>query len=154
MRSFLTATKMSFWSVLVSISVMLLAGCAVEGAARKDANVALTGAQEVPPVSTLARGTGTISIGIDKSVSGRVTTAAIVSIAAHIHVGAPSVNGPIIIPLTRTVDDFWSVPPGAKLTDEQYESYKAGNLYVNVHSAAHKGGEIRGQITRVDWLGF
>jgi len=38
------------------------------------------------------------------------------------------------------------VPAGSKLTDAQYESYKAGNLYVNVHSAANKGGEIRAQI--------
>ena len=32
------------------------------------------------------------------------------------------------------------------LTDAQYEAFKAGNLYVNVHSAANKGGEIRGQL--------
>jgi hypothetical protein len=38
------------------------------------------------------------------------------------------------------------VPEGAKLTDAQYESYKAGNLYYNIHSAAYKGGEVRGQI--------
>ena len=35
---------------------------------------------------------------------------------------------------------------GAKLTDAQYDSFKAGNLYVNVHSAANKGGEIRAQL--------
>jgi hypothetical protein len=38
------------------------------------------------------------------------------------------------------------VPADAKLTDEQYESYTAGDLYINVHSAGHKDGEIRGQI--------
>jgi hypothetical protein len=32
------------------------------------------------------------------------------------------------------------------LTDAQYKSYKAGELYVNVHSDAYKGGEIRGQL--------
>ena len=153
MRRSLTAPKMSLWS-LVSISVVLLAGCAIEGAARKDANVALTGAQEVPPVNTLARGIGTITIGGDGSVKGRVTTSGLVSVAAMIHVGSPDRNGPVIIPLTKTVDDVWTVPAGAKLTAAQYESYQAGNLYVNVHTAAHKGGEIRGQITRVDWLGF
>ena len=40
----------------------------------------------------------------------------------------------------------WSVPPGSKLTDEQYTSFKSGNLYVNVHSAEHKPGEIRAQL--------
>jgi hypothetical protein len=40
----------------------------------------------------------------------------------------------------------WSVPAGAKLTQEQYASFKAGNLYVNVHSAEHKPGEIRAQL--------
>jgi hypothetical protein len=38
----------------------------------------------------------------------------------------------------------WNVPLGTKLTDAQYESYKAGNLYFNIHSAANKAGEIRG----------
>jgi hypothetical protein len=38
------------------------------------------------------------------------------------------------------------VPAGAKFTDAQYKAYKAGDLYYNVHSDAHKGGEIRGQL--------
>jgi hypothetical protein len=38
------------------------------------------------------------------------------------------------------------VPPGAKLNESQYQSYKAGGLYVNFHSAQYKGGEIRGQL--------
>lgn len=148
MRRPLTATKMFLWP-LVSISVVLLAGCALEGV-RKD-NVTLTGAQESPPVSTLARGIGTIEIRSDMSVSGAVTTSGIVGMVAHIHVGAPGSNGPIIIPLTKTVTDVWSVPAGAKLNESQYESYKAGNLYVNVHTADNKGGEIRGQVQRLDF---
>ena len=35
---------------------------------------------------------------------------------------------------------------GSKLTDEQYASFKSGNLYVNVHTAEHKPGEIRAQL--------
>jgi hypothetical protein len=65
---------------------------------------------------------------------------------AHIHEAAMGKNGPIIVPLTKTDDNTWSVPPGAKLTDAQYASYMAGNLYVNVHSEANPGGEIRGQL--------
>ena len=65
---------------------------------------------------------------------------------AHIHVGQAGKGGPVIIPLQKNADNDWAVPPGAKLTDAQYESYKAGELYVNFHSAKYKGGEIRGQI--------
>jgi hypothetical protein len=106
----------------------------------------LSGSQEVPPVTTAATGFGTITIGADKSVSGSVNTSGIVGVAAHIHDGAAGKNGPVIVPMTKTSDNTWSFAAGAKLTDAQYENFKAGNLYVNVHSAAHKGGEIRGQL--------
>lgn len=112
----------------------------------QEIKIALSGSQEVPPVTTSASGSGTITIGADKSVGGSVTTTGVAAIAAHIHQGAAGQNGPVIIPLTKTADNVWSVPAGAKLTDEQFAAFKAGNLYVNVHSAANKGGEIRGQL--------
>lgn len=108
--------------------------------------VTLSGAQEVPAVTTSASGSGSIVVGADKSVSGSVTTSGIAGTAAHIHEAAAGSNGPVIIPLAKTSDNMWSVPAGSKLSDAQYDSYKAGKLYVNVHSAAHKDGEIRGQI--------
>jgi len=40
-----------------------------------------------------------------------------------------------------------AMPAGAKLTEAQFAAFKAGNLYVNIHSDANKGGEIRGQLT-------
>jgi hypothetical protein len=48
--------------------------------------------------------------------------------------------------MTKSAENTWTVIAGAKLTDSQYQSYKAGKLYVNVHSAAYKAGEIRGQL--------
>lgn len=129
----------------VAALVFALAGCADMGTS--DAGkVTLSGSQEVPPVTTAASGSGTIMVNADKSVSGSVTTTGVAAMVAHIHIGAPGQNGPVIIPLTKTGDSGWAVPAGAKLTDAQYEAYKAGNLYVNVHSAANKGGEIRGQL--------
>jgi hypothetical protein len=110
-----------------------------------DVKVTLSGKDEVPAVETAATGSGTITVNDDKSVSGSITTEGVDGIAAHIHLAPRGKNGPPIITLVKE-DNTWSVPAGSKLTDEQYASFKSGELYVNVHSAAHKPGEIRGQI--------
>ncbi|MFZ2651237.1 MAG: CHRD domain-containing protein, partial [Burkholderiaceae bacterium] len=65
---------------------------------------------------------------------------------AHIHMAPSGKNGPVVVPLAKGAQGVWSVAPGAKLTAEQLKSYQAGELYVNVHSAANKGGEIRAQL--------
>jgi CHRD domain-containing protein len=106
----------------------------------------LTGDDEVPAVKTSATGGGSITVAADKSVKGSVTTSNIAATAAHIHIGAAGANGPVIIPLTKKGDNEWIVPDGTKLSDDQFKSYNAGNLYVNVHTAANPGGEIRAQI--------
>ena len=114
-------------------------------AAAADIKVTLTGDQEAPPVKSAGAGTGTIIIGTDRTVSGSVTSTGIAGTAAHIHEAAPGKNGPVIVPLTKNGDTY-AVPSGAKLTDAQFASFQAGNLYVNVHTAANPGGEIRGQL--------
>ena len=111
-----------------------------------DVKVNLIGADETPPVTTSASGSGTISIAADKSVTGTIKTTGIDGTVAHIHVGAPGQAGPPIITLTKGAEGTWLVPVGSKLSDDQYASFKAGNLYVNVHSAQHQPGEIRGQL--------
>ena len=109
-------------------------------------DVKLTGDSEVPPVTTSATGTGKITVGEDKSITGSVTTKGVEGIAAHVHLAAAGKNGPPIIALEKGADGTWNIPKGSKLTDEQYKAYKAGELYVNVHSAANKGGELRAQL--------
>lgn len=111
-----------------------------------DVKVHLVGSEETPPVTTTATGDGTITIGADKSVSVSIKTHGIEGTVAHIHLGAPGVAGPPIVTLVKAADGSWSAPAGSKLTDEQYASFKTGNLYVNVHSAAHPPGEIRAQL--------
>jgi hypothetical protein len=132
------------------IGLLISGGCsttASESGGGGGVKVTLTGNEEVPPVKTAASGTGSFVIAPDKSVSGSVTTTGVDGTAAHIHEGPAGKNGPVIVPLTKGANNTWSVAPGAKLTDSQYASYKAGNLYVNVHSAANKGGEIRAQLS-------
>ncbi len=119
-----------------------LAGCTAMGGV----DVRMSGAEEVPPVNTGASGSGSIRVADDGMVSGSFTTQGVAVLAAHIHEGAAGQNGPVVIPLQKTGDNEWAVPPNAKLTAAQLESYKAGRLYVNFHSAQHKGGEIRAQI--------
>lgn len=128
------------------VNAQSVSGDAKAGGTQTENGVTLTGAQEVPPVSTNALGTSTIRIATDKSVSGTVITSGIVSTAAHIHEGARGANGPVIVPLTKASENTYTVPEGARLTDAQYASYKAGKLYVNVHSAAYPNGEIRTQL--------
>jgi hypothetical protein len=131
-------------SILQRAAFATLLAASFSLASAKDEKITLTGAQEVPAVTTDAKGEGMIKIGMDKSVSGKVTTTGIEGTMGHIHEGAaPGQNGPPIITLEKAADGSWTVPAGSKLTDEQYEAFKAGKLYVNIHSAAHKGGEIR-----------
>jgi hypothetical protein len=127
------------------LAVSAMTACAGLASAN-DVKVNLIGADETPPVTTSASGSGTISIAADKSVTGTIKTTGIDGTVAHIHMGAPGQAGPPIITLTKGAEGTWLVPVGSKLSDDQYASFKAGNLYVNVHSSQHQPGEIRGQL--------
>ena len=126
------------------MAILVAMGVGVASAA--DAKVTLSGSQEVPPVTTSATGSGTITVAADQSISGSIKTTGVKGTAAHIHVAAPGANGEVIVPLTKVGDDGWTVGPGAKLQDAHYQAFKDGKLYINVHSAANPNGEIRGQI--------
>lgn len=131
--------------VRVLALAMLLGAFSIGTAFAADIKVTLSGKNEVPPVMTSASGGGTITVADDGSISGSVSTTGVAGTAAHIHEGAAGKNGPVIVPLTKDGDNY-KVPGGAKFTAAQMASFKAGNLYVNVHSAANPGGEIRGQL--------
>jgi len=133
----------SLFRLVAPVAVLFLASANLY--AQQPMSISLTGASEVPPVTTSATATGQITIMPDHTVSGSIKTSGVVATMAHIHEAAAGKNGPPIITLTKTADGF-AVPAGAKLTDAQYASYMAGNLYVNVHSAQHPNGEIRTQL--------
>jgi hypothetical protein len=124
-----------------AVALALAAGAAVADTMK----VELTPAQEVPPVQASSSGSGTITINDDGSVSGSVTAQGFTPTAAHIHEGKTGANGKVIVPFTKDGDKF-SAPAGAKLTPDQMKAFKAGDLYVNIHSAAHPGGEVRAQL--------
>ena len=132
--------------VVVALSAAVLVTWYPFSAQAEDVKVMLSGGQEVPPVTSSGAGSGTISIGDDKTVTGSVTTTGVTGTMAHIHNGATGKNGPVVVPLSKNGENTWAVPPGVKLTEAQFAAFKAGDLYVNVHSAQHQGGEVRGQL--------
>jgi len=110
----------------------------------------LSGASEVPPVTTQGKGNATASLDtttktltwtVDYSgLSGPVT-------AAHIHgPAAAGVNAGVLVPLGTNLAN--PIKGSATLTDAQVSDLEAGRTYVNVHTAENKGGEIRGQLQR------
>lgn len=141
-----------YLGLFAAIAALALAGCAqVQGTlphwipGSNAVGVKLSGAEEVPPVNVTGSGSGSFRLAEDGSLSGSVTTKGVAGTAAHIHVGAKGKNGPVIVPLEKKGDTY-SVPAGRKLTASQIKDWKDGELYVNVHTARHKGGEVRGQI--------
>ena len=141
-----TALRTTAVRLAVVAGALALAACAsMDMMSMSSDKLALTGANEVPAVTSGASGTGAITIGADRSVAGSVTVTGMTPTAGHIHQGAAGANGPVIVPFTQSGNTF-SAPAGAKLTEAQYDAYKAGNLYVNVHSAANPGGEVRAQL--------
>jgi hypothetical protein len=137
----MTRSKYSIPAVAM-LAIGALASATAFGA---EVSVTLSGANEVPPVTASGSGKGKITIGDDGAVSGSVTTTGVAGAAAHIHEAAAGKNGPVIIPLTKDGDTY-KVPAGAKLNADQMKAFKAGELYVNVHTATNKGGEVRGQL--------
>jgi preprotein translocase subunit SecA len=115
---------------VAAAAVLALVACATMMAGKK-VDVTLTGAEEVPPVSTAARGSGSFTIGDDGAVSGSVTTSGVNGTMAHIHMAPKGQNGGVIVPLTKDGDKY-SAPAGAKLNEAQM--------------TANKGGEVRGQL--------
>src|SRR5512134_45407 len=107
--------------------------------------VTLSGTEQVPPLNVPGSGSGSFRVAEDGTITGSVTTKDVAGTMAHIHRAAKGVNGPVIVPLDKKGDTY-SVPAGRKLTPQQIDDLKAGNLYVNVHTARYKGGEVRGQL--------
>jgi hypothetical protein len=143
---------MKYATAALLAAAALASGCAqvssmMQGDSKSGSEqVTLSGSNEVPPVSTPASGSGTVTVSADRSVSARITVTGMTPTAAHIHQGAPGANGPVIVPFVKQGESTFVAAEGAKMTEEQYRAYKSGHTYVNVHSAKNPGGEVRAQL--------
>lgn len=135
-----------------------------------ESEIQLTGSQQVPSVTTLAFGEGEVELvdnGTALKFELQVCDIANVT-AAHIHVGASGTNGPVVLFLFGPNAPLFSAKEGCEdlssgtLTpanliarpavgintwNDFVNALLVGNTYINVHTTANPGGEIRGQLT-------
>jgi hypothetical protein len=115
--------------------------------------VSLRGDNEVPAISTSGRGTGFLALNpATRQVSGFIKADGLGSLvtAAVIRFGDPATNGPGIIDLVNRGNGIWSVPilDNPVLSNAVIDAFNSDTLYVNVHTQANPGGEVRGQILK------
>jgi hypothetical protein len=128
----------------------------------------LTGAEEVPAVETQAQGQAIFQLSKDGTeLHYKLIVANIENVSmAHIHLGPAGVNGPVVVwlypaapPPLPIEGRFSGVLAEGTITEANLvgllageplstliEEMRAGNTYVNVHTAQYPGGEVRGQI--------
>ncbi len=112
--------------------------------------VNLAGTQEVPLLTSAATGVGAITLNRSSgAIAVHVNTVGLDNaIAAHVHRAIAGVNGPILVGLSQDPADpkHWFSADDAALDAAGLQALDAAQLYLNVHSPANPGGEIRAQI--------
>ena len=108
----------------------------------------LKATSEVPPTDSKGSGSVTATFTASKQLSWKGTVAGLTgpATAAHFHAGEAGKNGGVVVPIAGA--DKGSFEGSATLTDAQAAELMDGKWYVNVHTAANKGGEVRGQVTK------
>jgi hypothetical protein len=110
----------------------------------------MDGKSEVPP--TTSTGTGTVDVDYDpatKKLTWKLTYTGLTGPATAAHFHGPAAVGENAKPSVPIPGATSSPAEGsATLTDAQAADLEAGKYYVNVHTGANPGGEIRGQVTK------
>lgn len=111
--------------------------------------ITLSGANEVPAITTTATGTALIRVTSAKKIYTKVSITNLETgdamTAAHIHKAAAGVNGAVILGFYSSAADFGTVKINT-LTDVLYTAIKTDAIYVNTHSTNKPSGILRGQI--------
>ncbi len=111
--------------------------------------VTLSGIEEVPGLDTQATAQASLMVNlVTGDLQGDLTITGLTATAAHIHDSFAGTSGPVLVGLDQDAVNLslFTVPAGAMLDAAGVDRLLAGALYVNVHTAANPGGEIRGQI--------
>ena len=133
------------------VTLALGATIALAGPALADKMKAtLDGKSQVPPNTSAATGTADIDYDpASKKLSWKVTYSGLSgpATAAHFHGPAEAgKNGGVAVAIPNATSS--PVEGSATLTDAQAADLTSGKYYVNIHTAANPGGEIRGQVMK------
>jgi len=107
----------------------------------------INGASEVPANASPFTGNATLTYNTTTKIFSIVVTHNVVAPTnGHIHVGAPGVSGPVVFPFGSFTSPISYTSPA--LTAVQESDLMLNMYYVNIHTAAFPGGEIRGQLIK------
>jgi uncharacterized protein (TIGR03118 family) len=108
----------------------------------------LDGASETPPTGVTGTGMGAFSLeGSNLTYSISFTGLTGPATAGHIHAPfTPLTSGGVMVPFTVPAATSGTISGKVALTQDQITNLVNGLCYVNIHTTAHSGGEIRGQI--------
>ena len=132
------------------LAIVLLAGCSMTPMmpAASPMVARLSGSNEVPSVPTSGSGTAEVSFDRQsKLLSWTITYSGLTGPATGAHFHGPAMlteNAGVVVPLTGSLAS--PITGSATLTELQAADLMAGKWYFNLHTTAHPGGEIRGQV--------
>jgi CHRD domain len=144
--------SMKIRSALCGVAVAAcLSASSIANAETVKFKATMDASQEVPPNDSKGKGTADLTYDTtSKELTWRITFDGLTgpATAAHFHGPAePGKNADVAVPIGKgTVTS--PITGKATLTDAQAADLMAGRWYVNLHTAANKGGEIRGQVTK------
>lgn len=154
--------------VLFAVIAMAALAAAPASAQTFTLTANLHGGEETPVINTGAFGSATVTVNMStRTITWVVDVFNLPSgvTAGHIHVGAVGTPGPTMVNFTvptpasndfrfsgSATDSGITLRPdqGIRSADDAFQAILGGNTYVNVHSAVNGGGEVRGQLRRVN----
>ena len=131
---------------ILAAGALVIAGCGMMNKAQGVMTVPLSGQNEVPPNSSGGSGTGKVELDgnvIKWNITYSGTTGPVT--AGHFH--GPAVagaNAGVVVPFAGPLAS--PIIGSATLTPAQVDQVKQGLWYINLHTAANPGGELRGQV--------
>ena len=135
------------YAAIALSAVALMVGACTAGAENLSFKAQLQAASEVPPNDSPATGSAEVTVDTAaKMLNWKVSTENLTGTptAAHIHGPAPEgTNAPPVIDMSANPETGSST-----VTDQQIADFQAGRMYLNIHTAQHPDGEIRGQLTQ------